>query len=172
MQALVVYDSYFGNTERVARAIATGLSRAADVRIAKLDEVTPADMKGVDVLVMGSPTRAFRPSDGTRAFLRDLPAASLAGVRVAAFDTRVDVADVDNPILTPMVRVFGYAAEPIARRLVRRGGTPLDRPEGFIVEGTEGPLRDGELERAEAWGTTLAEQVAPEAVAAPASAAV
>lgn len=165
MNALVVYDSYFGNTEQVAQAIAEGLGHVGPVRLVKADEAVPADMDGVDVLVVGSPTRAFRPSDGTRAFLRALPAGSLEGVRVAAFDTRMDVRDVDNPVLTPMVRVFGYAAKPIARRLERRGGTRLDRPQGFVVDGTEGPLRHGELERANTWGAKLADTVAAVAAA-------
>jgi len=55
-----------------------------------------------------------------------------------------------------MVKLFGYAAEPIAKRLGRKGGELAVTPEGFLVEGTEGPLKEGELERAAAWAERIA----------------
>lgn len=92
-----------------------------------------------------------------KAFLKTLPSGSLKGVRVAAFDTRADVQEVNSRILTLFVKLFGYAAEPIAARLVKKGGTQALPPAGFFVNGKEGPLKDGELERAAAW----AQQIQP-----------
>ena len=66
-------------------------------------------------------------------------------------DTRADIEQVDSAILTLMAGIFGYAAKPIGNKLVRKGGELATAPEGFAVEGTEGPLRDGELERAAEW---------------------
>ncbi len=152
MKALVVYDSFFGNTEKIALAIGEALGSAGEVRVAKVDQVTPDQLKGLDVLLVGSPTRAFQPSPNIKAFLKAIPGGSLKGLRVAAFDTRAKVDEVNSGFLTFMVKLFGYAAEPMAKQLVKKGGTQAVPPAGFFVDGTEGPLKEGELERAAAWG--------------------
>jgi flavodoxin len=159
MKALVVYDSYFGNTEKVAQAIGQALGSQDEVEVRRASDVQPQQLAGLDVLVVGSPTRAFQATQGVKRLLRRIPARSLKGVRTAAFDTRVSIEDVDSAFLTFMVNLFGYAAEPIARRLQRKGADQALAPEGFIVEGTEGPMREGELERAADWASRL---VAPE----------
>jgi hypothetical protein len=74
---------------------------------------------------------------------------------VAAFDTRVEVAKVNSAFLTFMVKLFGYAAEPIARGLKKKGGLLVGTPAGFFVLGKEGPLEEGELERAASWAKQL-----------------
>ena len=155
MPALVVFESFFGNTEMIARAIADELGAPVTARALRVGELEPHHLQDVDLLVVGSATRAFRPSPGTQAWLGKLAPGSLAGVRVAAFDTRVDVAQVGNRFLTLMVRWFGYAAEPIEKALRRAGGEPAAPPAGFIVEDKEGPLREGETDRARAWARSL-----------------
>ena len=153
MKTIVLYDSVFGNTEKIAQAIGAALpAAAAVVRVTEAGEDTLA---GVNLLIVGSPTRAFRPSEGMQNFLKRLPAGGLKGVKVAAFDTRMDVKEVNNKILTVMVSIFGYAAKPIADGLVKRGGELILPPEGFIVKGGEGPLKEGELERAGAWAKKI-----------------
>lgn len=147
MKALIVYDSVFGNTEQIARAIGQVLG----AEVVRVSDVRPEQLSGLDLLVVGSPTRAFRPTPAIARFLKGIPANGLQGIRVAAFDTRVSVSDVGSRILTVMVRWFGYAAEPIARRLQKKRGELIAPPAGFVVEGTEGPLRAGELERAADW---------------------
>ena len=74
---------------------------------------------------------------------------------MAAFDTRADMEAVSPRFLRIMARTFGYAAEPIAARLVKQGGSQAIPPAGFLVKDTEGPLKDGELERAAAWGQAI-----------------
>lgn len=155
MKALVVYDSVFGNTEQIARAIGGGLGSAPDVQVLRVGEARPEQVTGVDLLVVGSPTRGFRPTPATKDFVAAIAENGLQDVRVAAFDTRIAVEDVNNVLLSVLVRLFGYAAAPIAKGLERKGGRRAAEPEGFIVEGREGPLRAGELERAEAWGRRL-----------------
>ena len=152
MKTLVVYDSVFGNTEQIARAIGSALGSAEDVRVLRVTEVQPGQLVGLDLLIAGSPTRGFRPTPAITNWLKSLPAGSLRGIRVAAFDTRISMADPGIPgFLRFMVRIFGYAAQPIAKRLVRKSGQLAVPPEGFIVNASEGPLREGELERAAAW---------------------
>ena len=83
--------------------------------------------------------------------VKNIPAGKLNGIKVAAFDTRMDVKEVNNVVLTFFAKLFGYAAEPIGKQLVKKGGVEVVPPAGFIVEGSEGPLKEGELERAAEW---------------------
>ena len=149
MKSLVVYDSVFGNTELVAFAIRDSLG--PDVEALRVGDVKHDQLTGLEYLVVGSPTRAFNPTKAITNFLKGIPGGSLRGVKVAAFDTRLDPKDVNSSVLNLFVRFFGYAAKPIGDRLQKKGGTLLAPPEGFYVEDTEGPLREGEIERARAW---------------------
>ncbi len=151
MKTLVVYDSFFGNTEKIAQAIGTALEPQGEAQVVRVGDVKPEHLAGLDALLVGSPTRAFSPSPAIKDWLKSLAPNSLKGVKVAAFDTRADLKDVNSRFLTVMVKLFGYAAEPIASRLTKKGGTQALAPAGFFVKGTEGPLKDGELERAAEW---------------------
>lgn len=156
MKALVVYDSVFGNTEKVAQTIGEALEEFGQVETRKVGDVEPAQLAGLDLLIVGSPTRAFSPTPDTKQFLSSIPAGSLQGVTVGAFDTRISMDDTDSVILKFFVSIFGYAAKPIAKRLQRRGGEFAVPPEGFIVTGTEGPMKEGELARAAQWAKGIA----------------
>lgn len=155
MKVLVVYDSVFGNTEKVAQAIGAAFEPQAEVTTLRIGEVTADHLKDLGALVVGSPTRKFSPTPAIKKWLSSLPSRSLDGVKIAAFDTRVDVEEVNSRILTGFVKLFGYAAEPMAAQLVKKGGSQAVQPAGFIVLGTEGPLREGELERAAEWARQI-----------------
>jgi flavodoxin I len=156
MKALVVYDSVFGNTEKVAQAVGRALGTPNDVTVVRVSDVKPAHLAGVTLLVVGSPTRAFRPLPSVSKWLKSLPAGALKGVQVAAFDTRISPADANSAFLTFMVGIFGYAAKPMGDTLAKKGGKSAVAPEGFFVKGTEGPLKDGEQERAATWARQIA----------------
>ncbi len=151
MNILIIYDSTFGNTQKVAQKIGDSLSAEAHVQMLQVAEVKPEHFTGIDVLIVGSPTRGFSPTPAIKKMLANIPAHKLDGIKILTFDTRILAKDVDSPVLTPMVRLFGYAAKPIADRLEKKGGNLLTSPEGFIVEGTEGPIKAGELDRAAQW---------------------
>jgi flavodoxin len=155
MKALIVYDSVFGNTEQIAQAIGNALGSQAEVNTLRVGDVKPEQLMGLDVLIVGSPTRGFRPTPAISNLLKSIPKNGLEGVKVAAFDTRISMNDIDSRILPPLVKVFGYAAKPIADRLKKGGGELVIPPEGFFVEGTEGPLKEGELERAADWAKQI-----------------
>jgi flavodoxin I len=163
MKALVVYDSFFGNTQKIACAIGDAIGDAlasqADVLTLRVGDVKPEHLAELSLLVVGSPTRSFSASPATKAWLKALVPNSLSGVKVAAFDTRADMNDVNSRALTAFVKLFGYAAEPIANSLTKRGGTLVVPPEGFFIKDKEGPLKDGEIERATAWGRQIAAKV-------------
>ena len=156
MKALVAYDSAYGNTEQIARAIGEALGTQGSVEVVRVGNVKPEQLAGLKLLLVGSPTQKFSPTGATNRFLKSIPRNSLQGVRVAAFDTRFQPSEIERiRILAFFVRIFGYAAEPIADRLVKKGGTQAVAPEGFYVSGTEGPLVEGELERAADWARQI-----------------
>ena len=153
MKAMVVYDSVFGNTEKIAQAVGAALA----VEARRVGDLQPGQLAGLELLVVGSPTRGFRPTPALSAWLKSLPAGSLQGVKVAAFDTRMTQEAVDTAVffLKYLVKAFGYATKTIAKELQRAGGE-LAAAEGFFVTGTEGPLVGGEPERATSWAGQLA----------------
>lgn len=152
-KVLIIYDSFFGNTEKIADAIATGSGPTVSSRVMKVNEVTPKDISGIDLLVVGSPTRKFYPSPAIRKMIGQISGNSLKGIRVAAFDTRMTEAEIEKiKILAFFVKIFGYGAKTISDRLEKRGGELVIPPEGFYVTGMEGPLAEGEIERAVQWG--------------------
>ena len=153
MKILVVYDTYFGNTEKVAKAIGGALD--GDVQVLRINDISAEQLTGLDYLILGSPTRAFKPTKAITNFLNHLSTGALSGVKVAAFDTRMDIKKVNNKVLTLMASIFGYAAKPIGTRLQKKGGNLVGEPEGFIVEDSEGPLKEGELVRASNWAKKI-----------------
>jgi flavodoxin len=156
MKAIVIYDSQFGNTEKVAQAIHTALAARGESSLIRAADVTDAALTGCDLIVVGSPTQRFHATEPVAHFLEGR---ALPGARAAAFDTRLDMAEVDSRALRLAVKVAGdnaWAATRIADQLAKAGATLVAEPEGFIVEGTEGPLRAGELERAAEWAAQLA----------------
>jgi hypothetical protein len=92
-----------------------------------------------------------------REFLDRVPVKALAGIKVAAFDTRTDMDTLNGAmrLFGKFLDLLGYAAPKISSSLAARGGQVVRPPEGFIVEDKEGPLREGELERAVAWGRQI-----------------
>ncbi|KRE52588.1 flavodoxin family protein [Phycicoccus sp. Soil748] len=163
--ALVVYESMYGNTGRVAQAIAEGLRDHVDAIVCEVG-VAPDTLPDVELLVVGGPTHAFGMS---RASTREDAARSAArpvvsgrrGIRewteaLSAPTTQVALATFDTKVARP--RLPGSAAHAVARRLRRLGVRQVCPPETFHVQGREGPLSDGELERARAWGQSVARQ--------------
>jgi flavodoxin I len=142
MKALIVYDSLYGNTEKIARAIAGVLTSSGEVKVLRASEVNPSELASLDLLIIGSPTQGGSPTKATLEFLSKLPETAVKGVKVAAFDTRLS---------TKLVGIFGYAAGKIADGLKRKGGNLILSPEPFFVKGREGSLKEGELERATTW---------------------
>jgi flavodoxin len=144
MKALVVYDSGYGNTEKIAQAI--GNTIGGDVKTIRIGAVNPEDLNAIDLLVIGSPTLGGRATPAMQEFLKKLPDSIIKEKNVAVFDTRMT---------SKMVGIFGYAAGKLADSLKKRGASLISSPEGFFVTTGKGPLKEGELERAVSWAQQL-----------------
>lgn len=154
MKTLVIYDSVFGNTEKVAQSVA----KAVNAQAVRAGNIKPEQLKGVELLAVGSPTRAFSPTEAIKGFLKGLPAGSLKGMKAISFDTRIAINEINIPVLRFMAGIFGYAAGSIAKLLEKKGAILAAQPEGFYVKASEGPLKDGELERAADWAINLSKK--------------
>ena len=172
MKAIVVYESYWGNTASVAQAIAEGIG--ADARALSTAEATGAALVGVGLIVAGSPIIAFSlPSEKTRndmlakpdkkapsppdlshpsmrTWIVALPQTGASGGGVAgsaaAFETGFK--------LSP-----GGSAGKILKMLGEKGYKPVAKKQRFFVKASYGPMKEGELERARAWGAELGKAV-------------
>ncbi len=156
MKALIVYDSKFGNTEKIARAIGEAINPLGEVEVAKAGDANASELSSINFLIVGSPTHAGGATRAIKEFLRKIPANALKNVRVASFDTRFSAKDkgIGARIVLGILR---YAAGRIANILEYKGGYLAIVPEGFIIEDSEGPLKKGELERAAIWAKGIIE---------------
>jgi hypothetical protein len=164
VKALVVYESMFGNTEQVARAISIGLEKHTDVQVRAVDDEPASISDSFDLIVIGGPTHAFsmsRPKTredalrrgategkatiGIREWIDHLHSEPDSQQLVATFDTRVKVVE----------HLPGSAARAAAKAARHRGFARATKPQSFYVEDVAGPLVDGELARAEEWGNRL-----------------
>jgi hypothetical protein len=160
MHAVVVYESFWGNTAAVARAIAEGIGPEAEAMTT--DKATPEVVAAADLLVAGAPVLGFRlatepvrdelyhesgaprPADtlhqSMRSWLENVPAGN---VPAAAFETRFRFSP-------------GGSIGTITNEMKRAGYRPIAKGKKFLVAGKFGPLKAGELERARLWGAELA----------------
>ena len=144
MKALVVYDTKWGHTEQIAKAIAAGLGKGA--KTARVGDPEANLLGGIDLLVIGSPVIGGRPTKLLQEMLKEMKPEPSTKMKIATFDTRMTM---------KFAQKFGFAAVRMADQLKELGFTIKAEPEGFIVKGQKGPLEDGELERAEKWGKTI-----------------
>jgi len=175
LKAAVVYESMYGNTHRVAEAIAEGLGPMAATEVFSTGEAERMDLKGLDLLVVGGPTHAhgMTRSQTRQAAVKDArsgakelildPSVEGPGVRewldsldpssgrAAAFDTRVDMPE----LLT------GHASKGIGKKLKQHGFELVADPESFLVSG-DSDLLPRELDRARKWDPTLASSLKDE----------
>ena len=146
MKVLVVYDSLYGNTEKIAQSI--GRAIGGGVKVLRAGVADPAELKKADLVIIGSPTQGGRTTLAIQDFIAKITESSIKGVNVATFDTRLS---------TKFVGIFGYAAGRIASDLKNKGADLAAPPEGFFVKDSKGPLKDGELERAAIWANGILE---------------
>jgi flavodoxin len=156
---LIVYFSKFGNTRKLAEAIAETLKQAGGTRVVSIDQLAASDFEGVDLVMVGTPTHAFSVPQVVRAALAALPPGILAGKSVAAFDTTV----------RPWPLRWMRASPKRLRRLRQMGGQPIASPQTFFVKmhNTQGTsetdlLLEGQIAQAREWAAMILRPPEPE----------
>jgi flavodoxin len=150
MNSQIVYLTKFGNTQKIAEAIAEMWDCAGSSRAIAFDDVEFSQLQKIDLLVMGTPTHRMNLPDALRQAFESWPKRCLRGIPIAAFDTSYK--------MSWWLARF-TAARKLDRRLRKLGGRRVAGPETFHVEGREGPLYEGEIERAQAWAASIREQL-------------
>jgi flavodoxin I len=146
MKTVVVYDSVYGNTEIIARAIGDAIP--GEVQVLRVDQVTASDLETVELLIIGSPTHGAMPTEAAQALVERIGSPARDGAKVATFDTRLTWGFLE--------RWGGFAAPKMADTLQEKGWTLAGEPGGFFVKGLrKGPLKRGEADRAAAWAKGL-----------------
>jgi flavodoxin len=144
-KAIVIYHTQFGNTEKIAKAVASGMDeQGIDVDCVKVEEVQIDKLKEYDLLAIGGPTHGFGMSKPMKEFIEKLEHVDLRDKNAFAFDTKNSS------------RFWGSAAKGIEKRL-KRIGMNIVKPHGSaIVKGLKGPLQDGMDEKFKQIGAELA----------------
>lgn len=144
MKALVVYDSKWGNTEMIAKAVAAGIGKS--IRAVRVEAADPTEARKMELLILGSPVLGGRPTKPMQEFMKTIVQTLDTPLRIATFDTRMKM---------KFAQRFGFAAVRMADQLREQGNILISEPMGFIVTGKKGPLAEGELERATQWARGL-----------------
>jgi flavodoxin len=150
MNTLIVYFSKFGNTKQVAEAIVEVLGSDHFVRVISSDQLGPLDLQKVDLVVMGTPTHNMNLPKSVKPVFERLPRRILPKTPIAAFDTSYR--------LSAFLSRF-TAAKKLARKLRKLGGKRIAPLETFHVVEREGPLYEGELERAREWTRLIVDKL-------------
>lgn len=167
IRALVVYESMYGNTEKIAVAIRDGLAGAVDTDLVRVDRCPPSLPTDVRLLVVGGPTHAFSMSRAsTRADASsqgDLVMPAQTGIRewiggLGTGDPRAAVATFDTRV-TKVRRLPGSAAKAAAKALRRQGFRTITDPASFYVDDSTGPVSAAELGRAREWGERVGREL-------------
>ena len=144
MNSLVIYGSRYGNTQKIAYAIAAGLRAYGTVEVVAAQEAHAIRLHGYDLVVLGGPTEGHGITKAMADFV-DRIGDAFTGTNTAAFDTR----------LTWPKWLSGSASGDIAKRLEGFGACLVAQPASFVVTGKPPALEPGELERAEGWARSL-----------------
>jgi len=146
--AIVVYDTMFGNTEKIARALAEGMEKqGVHVDCLKVDRVNISRLGEYDLLAIGGPTHAFGLSKSMKDFLQKLEKVNLGGKRAFAFDTKMKS------------RFAGSAGKRIEEKLKKLGMDIVKSHVSAIVKGREGPVEEGAEETFRQIGIEIAKSL-------------
>ena len=116
MKALIVYDSLYGNTERIANAIGEKLSSYHDTKTIKVIKANPNDIDGIDILIIGSPTHGGRFTDPIKTFIGLLPEKELQAIKTLTFDTCFPTTNM-GIFINHIVKIFGIAAPRLSKEV-------------------------------------------------------
>lgn len=141
MKVLIIYDSVYGNTLRVAEMYQLEFQNCdIDAELVHAERLDWDRYHEVSLVIIGSPTRGFRAMPTVIRSIRS-GAKALKDHRIAIFDTRIDTRDVHSKVLRKLISAFGYGTDHIGKVLKKHGFTPIVPPKGYAVMSSEGPLK-------------------------------
>jgi len=144
-KAVVIYDSKYGNTEKIARALSKGMKKEGlDVDCLRIDKVDPSKLAEYEILAFGAPTQVLGVSKPMKEFLKKLENVNLRNKKTFVFDTKLKS------------RFSGSAAKGIEKQLKKLQMTIVKLYASAIVKGMEGPLEEGAEERFTQIGSEIA----------------
>ncbi len=147
-KAIVIYHTKFGNTEKIAKALARGMEKqGVKVDCVRLDDVNINRLVEYDILAIGGPTHVRGPSKPMKDFLEELKGVDLSGKKTFAFDTRMKA------------WWAGSAGKRIEKKLKKMRMNVVKPRSSAIVTGNEGPLEEGMEEMFEQIGVEIAESI-------------
>ncbi len=151
-KAIVIYDTRFGNTEKIAKSLSKGLKEeGVEADCVKIDEVDVDKLPEYDFLAVGGPTHMASMSEPMKEFLEKLKTVDIRGKKGFCFDTRnhsrFNRFDLNS------------AAKRIEKKLKKMKVRMIEPRESAIVEGREGPLEEGARETFEKLGREIAGSV-------------
>ena len=161
--ALIVVESYFGNTRLIAEAVAAGMIEGGvDTQVVDASQAPSALPADLDLLVLGAPTHnRGMPTSATRAKACEQtePGEASHGIggwlEATAIPASTDAAAFDTVISKGWLS--GSAAKAIAKALRRHQGRETTSVRSFVVTASKGPLAGGEETDARSWGRKLAD---------------
>ncbi|MGD0057479.1 MAG: flavodoxin domain-containing protein [Methanomassiliicoccales archaeon] len=150
MKVLVAYDSSFGNTEKIAQAISSGMKEVGltDVICKRADATGPEDFKQADAWIIGSPTHLGSPTGEVKKALKIAFRTGRRDVKGAAFDTRY-------------AKTVGGACGKIQSMMEKEGIKILLPAEWYVITKAKGPLAEGEEAKAVSFGRRIAGSLRP-----------
>jgi len=147
-KGIVIYDTKFGNTEKIARALARGMEKQeVKVVCVKTDEVDVDKLVEYDFLAIGGPTHALGVSKPMKAFLEKLRSVDIKGKKAFAFDTKYKS------------WLAGSAGKGIEKTLKELGMSIVKPHSSAPVKAAEGPLEEGMEEMFEQIGSEIAKLI-------------
>jgi len=151
MKGILVYDTSYGNTKKIAETITRTLRDSGiEIDLLYVKDVKTLHPADYSFFVLGSPTKFGTMSFAVKLFLGKVKSEEWTGKPFAAFDT-------ENP--ENMEKNEWSAAEKIAERLKQRKMNQLLPVLKAAVHGMKGPLVEGEIEKAEEYARQLASKV-------------
>lgn len=149
-KVVIVYESRYGNTKRVAETIAESIREAGEIEtfLCELKEINLNSVLECDAVLIGSPNHMGGPTRGIKSFIDSLGELQPESKKFAVFDTY-------------MGNDFAKAVKKMEKRISEKvhGIRQIAPGLSIKVQGMKGPVADGELQRCVEFGKKIAAQL-------------
>lgn len=152
MKTVIIYDSVYGNTGKIAEEVAR--VRGQEAKLIHITDARKEDIEEFELIIIGTPTHGGRATAAVQAFLKKIPSGAWEGKKVAVFSTGMPAGSV-NFLLKLVIKLLGYAASPTLAGILKNGAFRAAEPVDFMVKEKQGPLLEGELQRAGQWAESI-----------------